>query len=273
MKKKRTKVINFILSGVTVLVIVLLLMFNSGIEILRRISGWVVIPVESAVHTVLEAAGDFFAGFSDNGKMERTRADLEAELARLQNMEQQYNEAILENQRLKALLKEEADYPEFTFEYAKVIASGNEDYISVFTLNKGSADGVQKDMPVIAVGGLAGRIISVSEHFSVMMALTDSRSSVPGIVESTRDTGMVKGYVSAGQTGTNCTMTNLPIEVKSRPGDIVKTSGRGGVFPKGIYIGEIIEVSTGNTTLNTTVVVQPSVDFAHLEEVLIVVGF
>ena len=272
MKQNRKKIINFIVSGITVLVIVLLLMFNSGVEVLQKISGWVVVPVEKAAHSVFKAMDDFFTGFSDNVQMAKSRAELEAELARLQSMEQQYKEAMLENERLKQLLNEAEDKQEFSFEYAEVIASSSEDYLCVYTLNKGSADGVAKDMPVIAVGGLAGRIISVSEHSSVLMALTDSRSSVPGIVESTRDTGMVKGYVSAGQSGVNCTMTNLPIEVKSRPGDIVKTSGRGGVFPKGIYIGEIIEVSTGDTTLNTTVVVQPSVDFAHLEEVLIVVS-
>lgn len=68
--------------------------------------------------------------------MAKSRAELEAELARLQSMEQQYKEAMLENERLKQLLNEAEDKQEFSFEYAEVIASSSEDYLCVYTLNQ-----------------------------------------------------------------------------------------------------------------------------------------
>ena len=67
-------------------------------------------------------------------------------------------------------------------------------------------------------------------------------------------------------------MTYLPFELKSTPGDVVKTSGNDDVFPKGIHIGSVIEITTGNTTLGSTAKILPAVDFEHLEYVLIITG-
>ena len=137
-------------------------------------------------------------------------------------------------------------------------------------MNKGTKDGIEKDMVVVAIGSLAGRIIEVTDTYCVMLSLIDSRSSVPGIVESSRDTGIVKGMAQTGQVQSVCEMSNMPMEVKTVPGDKVVTSGMGGVFPKGIVIGEVIEVTAGDTQLDTNARIVPAVDFDHLEHVLII---
>lgn len=266
---RKKKIIRIILGSVAIALVILLLMFNSGVAVLERVSGYIVIPIQKGATSVFGGVKNFFGGFSDNVKMKKKLSEAETNLAKTDYIQQKLNEALLENERLKALLNEKANYPELNFIYADVIAKSVTNYEATFTLNKGAKDGVKKDMPVIAKGGLAGRIIKVEENFSVLLAIIDSRSSVPGIVESSRDTGIVKGYVKAGQVQDNCTMTTMPIESKCRPGDIVKTSGMGDVFPKGIYIGEIIEVTAGSTKLDTTAQITPSVDFDHLEHVLI----
>lgn len=269
---KKSKIVLTVLSSLTAFVVLLFLMFNSGIDILMTVSGWIVIPVQNACIAVADAVSGFFAGFGDNVAMHNEYDELLAELEKYKAKDQQYDEILQENDRLRDIINEGARYSEYEYVVGRVTVSKTSTYIDNYTINRGSADGIRKDMVVVAQGGLAGRIISVSEHYCVMMSILDSRSAVPAIIERTRDTGVVKGYSSAGQIQSQCTMTYLPFELKSTPGDVVKTSGNDDVFPKGIHIGSVIEITTGNTTLGSTAKILPAVDFEHLEYVLIITG-
>lgn len=268
--KKRNKIIKTVIASVAVFVILLLLMFNSGIGFLRQISGYIIIPVQNGLSAAFKGIGDFFTGFADNVQMKQEQQELIAEAEQKQLYEQQLKDALLENERLRELLGEKSKYPDMKFVYADVILKNVDSYSSTYTLNKGTKDGIEKDMVVVAIGGLAGRIIEVSDTYCVMLSIIDSRSSVPGIVESSRDTGIVKGIAQTGQVQSVCEMSNMPMEVKTVPGDKVVTSGMGGVFPKGIVIGEVMEVTAGDTQLDTTAQIVPAVDFDHLEHVLII---
>lgn len=269
---KKSKIVVSIISSVATFIILLLLMFNSGIDTLMTVSGWIVIPVQDACVAVGDAISNFFTGFADNMELTKQRDELLIEQQKYETWKQQYDEILQENNRLRDIIEESTRYSEFELVVGRVTVSKTSTYIDSYTINKGSRDGIEKDMVVVAQGGLAGRIISVSENYSIMMSIMDSRSSVPGVVERTRDTGVVKGYSVSGQVQDTCTMTYLPFELKSTTGDLVKTSGNDGVFPKGLHIGSIIEITTGNTTLGTTAKILPAVDFDHLEYVLVIVG-
>ncbi|UKI20088.1 MAG: rod shape-determining protein MreC [Oscillospiraceae bacterium] len=269
---KTNKIILSVLSAVVAVVILLLLMFNSGIDSLMRVSGYIIVPIQNACIAVGDAISGFFTGFSDNIKMQEEMRQLQAELEKLRIKDSQYDEILRENERLRDIIKESSRYTEYELLVGRVSVSGTDTYSDCYTINRGSRDGVKTDMVVVAQGGLAGRIISVSDNYCIMMSILDSRSSVPAIVERTRDTGVVKGYSTAGQVQSRCTMTYLPFELKSTTGDTVKTSGNDDVFPKGLYIGSIVEITTGSTTLGTTARIEPAVDFEHLEYVLIITG-
>ena len=106
--------------------------------------------------------------------------------------------------------------------------------------------------------------------WSKVISIIDSRSSVSGTVERTRDNGVVNGIAQSKAQEGLCEMEFLPLEAELQPGDQVITNGLGGVFPRGFVIGQVVEVSAETGSTGKVVTIKPAVDFLHLEEVLIV---
>jgi rod shape-determining protein MreC len=270
---KRLKITKYITIGFVIFITLILLMFNSGVAFLETVSGFVVNPVVKAVDSTCEGIGNFFAGFGSRTKLKEQLRQAEERIAQLETVQSVADEVKTENERLLALFNESEKYPEFKYEYAKVIVRSVDAYSATYTLNKGEADGIRTNMVVIASGGLAGKIIKTTNDTSILLAITDARSSVPALSEAGRDMGIVSGVSDSGTTAGYCMMTDLPTNAIIKPGDTVITSGMGEVFPKGITVGTITEVSKGNANrINSSAKLSPSVDFDHLESVLIIVG-
>lgn len=117
---------------------------------------------------------------------------------------------------------------------------------------------------------MVGRVIEVADGWAKVRTIVDGKSAVSGIVQRNRDNGLLKGNNSLGSEDGLCRMIYLPEDSNVTAGDKVLTSGLGEIFPKGIYIGEIIEVTKDTRELYMTAIVKPGVDFQRLEEVLVV---
>ena len=204
-------------------------------------------------------------------RLKEELAAAQEKLMQFENIQSVADEVKAENNQLMALLGESEKYPEFEYQYAKVILRSVDDYSATYTLNKGENDGIRANMVVISYGGLAGKIIETTGDTSILLAITDSRCGVPALSEASRDMGIVKGVSDSGTTAGYCVMTELPTNAIIKPGDTVITSGMGEVFPKGITVGTITEVSKGNLNqINSSARLTPAVDFDHLENVLII---
>ena len=125
-------------------------------------------------------------------------------------------------------------------------------------------------MPVVNGDGLVGRVVDTGAGFSRVMAIIDASSGVSGIVERTRDNGILTGTDSSGDGDALMMMGNLPLDADLMPGDTVITSGLAGVFPKGIAVGEVTEVRPSTDGMRNQAIVTPWVDFYHLEEVMVI---
>ncbi len=273
LSRKSLKVIKYVIISIVIVVTLLLLMFNSGVAFLETVSGFVINPVVSVVDSTAQGIENFFGGFSSRAGLKGELNKVRAELAQLENIKSVADEVKAENERLLALFNESEKYPEFKYEYAKVIARSVDDYSATFTLNKGTNDGIKENMVVVASGGLAGKIIKTTENTSVLLAIIDGRCGVPSLSESSRDMGVVKGVSESGTTAGYCVMTELPTNAIIKPGDAVITSGMGEVYPKGIVVGTITEVSQGTANnINSSAKLTPAVDFDHMESVLIIVS-
>lgn len=151
---------------------------------------------------------------------------------------------------------------------AQVIGTVGNNYFSTLTLNVGSENGVADYMAVVSSGGLVGVTYNVKANQCDVRCIIDSDCTVAGLVQSSRDQGSVKGTL-----GTNgepmCRMYYLPDNSLPRPGDVVVTSGVGLEFPKGIPIGYIRESTRGMEENKSYVVLEPIVDFQHLEYVTV----
>ena len=201
------------------------------------------------------------------------------------NLETAYNEIKLENEQLvyQAMLAEELEYRLSVYEdlyneisvneslnplMATVIGRSDGNYFSVFSVNKGTNDGVTDYMAVTMDGALIGYTYNVQTNSASVRTIIDSDASISALVSSTRDQGTVRGTLDVDGTAM-CRMYYLPEDFLPRPGDTVVTSGVGFGFPKGIPIGTVRESTRGMESNKSYVVVEPLGDFEHIEYVII----
>jgi rod shape-determining protein MreC len=134
-------------------------------------------------------------------------------------------------------------------------------------LDRGSSSGLAEGMPVVAADGVVGQIIKVAPNTSRVLLLTDHTSGIAATILRSRARGVVKGK---GESGCSLEFASRDDDIKV--GDTVVTSGIGGVFPKGIPIGEVTMVKRGEYGVFQTVAIRPAVQLSHLEEMLILTG-
>jgi len=201
------------------------------------------------------------------------------------NLEIAYNEVKDENEQLvyQAMLADELQYKLSVYEdlydeisvnesmnplVATVIDRESGNYFSVFTINKGTDDGVEDYMAVTMEGALVGYTYNVSATKASVRTIIDSEASIAALISSTRDQGTVRGTLGVDGTAM-CRMYYLPDDHLPRPGDTVVTSGVGMSFPKGIPIGTVRESTRGMESNKSYIVVEPSADFEHIEYVIV----
>jgi len=214
---------------------------------------------------VSQTVGDLRDLRQRNEELEAENAGLLLELVRLREVEA---EAVL----MRDLLNFAQAHPSFDLQGAHVVGrvigrdpSNLQRYI---TLAAGREEGIERNMPVVTDRGLVGRISEVGDGWSRVLLIIDTSSLVNALTQSTRASGLVQG-----QADSSLAMLRIPQGDIVSVGDTVSTSGLGGTFPRQIPIGQIVEVSRKDYELYQSAVVQPTVDFEHLEAVLVITDF
>lgn len=172
-------------------------------------------------------------------------------------------EATLENERLKKLLvlKGSLQIPSVA---ANVIGEDSAPWYRSIVIDRGAVDGLLEGMPVMATSGIVGRIVKVAASSSRVLLLTDHASSIAAMIQRSRARGVLKG-----KGGGLCSLEFTVREDDVTVGDLVTTSGVGGVFQKGRVLGEVTMVKKGEYGMFQTIEVRPAVNTFHLEEVLV----
>ena len=194
---------------------------------------------------------------------------LKQEVASLRAQNEQMTQIQSENERLTALLDVQQDYAQNDPICARVINRDQTAYTSMLVIDKGENDGVAADMAVVTAEGLVGRVTQTGASWARVTCIISNDSGVPAMVETTRDPGVIRGNLAQGDGAQLLTMQYLPTDAVVTPGDLVVTSGMGGVYPKGILIGEVTSVQRGQSQ-TASVIVMPAADFVHLEEVMVI---
>ena len=262
---------------ITIIVVVILLVVlvitagSNNMSGTESVLGSIFSPVQGVLYSATDAIGDFFSRIFSGADVQTENQTLTARVAELEGLLREYNETKQENERLKTLLN--FDTQDDTLEYmtARVIGKAPGHWFNMFIINAGLSSGVRVNMPVVTSDGLVGRVVHTGANWSRVMAIIDTSSGVSGIVERTRDNGVLSGTATLGEEQTALLeMSNLPLDADLMPGDSVITSGLAGVFPKGIAIGEVVEVSPSSDGMRNSALVKPRVDFLHLEEIMII---
>lgn len=198
--------------------------------------------------------------FLHNAAQENAR--LKSEVALLKTKLLDYNHQVGESQRLRKLLGFSEQYGKEVVIAEVVGQQGHRDYPSI-RIAKGSRDGLEMGMPVIAPRGVIGRVIRVGLKFSDVQILTDSNFNLDVTVERSRIRGVLRGISD------NRGRLQLHRRADIRIGDTIVTSGIVGAFPRGLPVGRVIRVSYESDNVSQFVTVQPWVDYYSLEEVMI----
>ncbi len=216
------------------------------------------------IHNTGSQVGDIWNVYDDNQR-------LKAEVEQLRQERSQLAEVQAENIRLKVLLDYKVSSPQFDLLMAKVIARDASSWTNSLTINRGSADGVSKDMAVVTAQGVVGSISNVYTHSAQVQLLLDPRNATGALVQrpESRVAAVLEGHAATPQQPR---MVNIPRDADIIIGDTVVTSGFGGIYPQGIALGEVIDVVNSEGGLLKYAVLKPAVQFDRLEEVQVLVG-
>lgn len=190
-------------------------------------------------------------------------AVLKKQISRLESDLTNMDEVRKENFRLKQLLKySEGVAPERVL--AQVVGWDSANEFKVIRINKGTNHGIRVMAPVITDQGLVGYIYRATPNYSDVLTILDQNNRVDVVVERTRTHGIVEGVFNF-KCALKYVMRNEPVEV----GDRLITAGVGGIYPKGVKVGIITDISKENFGMTLAIEVVPSVDFDKLEEVIV----
>ncbi len=210
--------------------------------------------------------GKSFRGLESFDSLINERDVLKKKAAELSKELTELKEASIENERLRGLLsfKKAGSYKLIP---AQVIGRDSTNWYRTIIINKGTNQGVGKDMPVVLPEGLVGKVIQADKDLSQVMLMIDPNLKVSSLVQLSREAGIVEG---CGRTGLS-KMKYLSPQTIAQPGDIVISSGLGGIYPKGIIIGRIKKIERDSGGLYSYAWIEPAVNFSKLEEVLCLV--
>ncbi len=199
-----------------------------------------------------------------NKRLEARVTELESRLTNTQLRENELN-------RLQELLDLSKDYDKYKTTGARIIAKGTSNWFSTFTINKGSADGIKRDMNVIADNGLVGVVVSTGRHYANVRSIIDDDSNVSAQVADTEDQLIVSGSLEGMQQSGMITFSGLRDEKNQvKSGDAVVTSNISSKYLPGILIGYIGDIDDSSDDLTKSGTITPVADFTHLSEVLVI---
>lgn len=206
--------------------------------------------------------GDIMAVHEQNKMLRR-----EVEQLREQNVKAE--EFSAENVRLRELLGYKNLATQFDLLMARVIGREAATWTRMITIDRGTEHGVQKNMAVVTARGLVGVVTEAGLISSKVQLILDPRISVGALVQRSRVAGIVEGNPD---NAIQPRLVNIPRNEDIAEGDVVITSGFGGIYPKGIMIGQIRLVKNDSTGLLHLAVLETAVDFQRLEDVAVIVA-
>lgn len=245
---------------------------SQGVQWISRAKNVVIKPFKPLHHSILtvfhrsrtsvETIFNYDKIRDENQELKQKVAELQSQLIKLKEIQ-------LENQRLREILNFKERYLKYSLEGARVVGRNPSNWFEEIIIDKGKENGVTVNMAVVTADGLVGHITEIGDDWAKVQLIIDPNSAVSGMIQRTRDNGVIKGVFEPENRGL-CKMVYLSPEANIVPGDTVISSGLGGIFPKGLMIGEVVEVERDQNQLLKYSLLKPSVDFQRLEEVFII---
>ena len=224
-------------------------------------------PLERTGSGIVHGIEHGWGGYIGLRHAREENESLRAELDRLKLRNAELESRAQEAERLEALLSFRNAHPEASLLAASVIGASLDSGSQVMYLNRGSRDGIRRDMGVITPDGVVGKIIAVYPDTSQVLLMSDKESGVGALLADTRTQGPVKG------TGEPLVFLNyISNDEKVTVGEAVLTSGQDRIFPKDLPVGTVVEATPDRKSPFMKIRLRPAAHLDRLEEVLILMN-
>ena len=237
----------------------ILLLFNGSGVYLNAIS--IFSPVEKVTSNILNGIKGYWNGYMFLVNTENDNSALRKKLRKMEVIKFSLDKLKKENKKLKELLsfKEEK---EIKCTGASIIFRGAVSRSNTIFLDKGREDGIGKNMVVVVPEGIVGKVVKTTKSISLVHLITHPNSAVDAIIQRTRDRCIFQG-------GEPCRLKYLDDKSGAKAGDVIISSGLGGIFPAGFPLGKIVSIKKDGTGIFLNAEVIPLADLSRVEEVLI----
>lgn len=266
----QSKYLLLILTGLCVLLMAITFMTDIFSGTLAEISSYVTIP--------------FQKGISETGTYLSNRSDELVQIRDLiqqnKELQQQIDELTIENNNLtqekyelnnlRSLYKLDQEYSDYQKTGAKVIGKNSGNWFQSFTIDKGTKDGIQLNMNVMAGSGLVGIVTEVGYNWSRVTSIIDDSSNVSGMTLSTGDNMIVSGNLELMSQNKISFSKLIDSNDQVKEGDKVVTSNISDKYLPGLLIGYITSIESDSNNLTHSGTITPAVDFEHMDEVLVI---
>jgi rod shape-determining protein MreC len=220
-------------------------------------------PVADVVNLSLKGFRDFWRKYLFLIGVQEENRRLRSENTVLLGRLNDYSEGYYEGLRLRSLLALKESFTGKSTA-ARVVDNNHDALLKTILIDKGTSDGLSQGLPVLSAAGAAGRVMDASCNYSRVLLLIDGSSNIDAVIQGSRTQCILQG------TGRSLyKLKYVPHTVEVAIGDVVLSSGMAGVFPKGLILGNVVQVNTQKHDLFKEIYVAPSVDFERLEEVLV----
>ena len=205
--------------------------------------------------------------YEENQQLKKQIGELNAQLTEYDAIKAEVEEL----RKFVSIKEEHEDY--MLSQPCGVLGYVTNDPFKSFTIDKGSADGILVNCPVVTAEGLVGITVEVSEHVSTVRTILSPDLSVAAMASSSSaDQGIIEGNVLSSESG-QTKLIHVPKKNKLKRGDLMITTGTSGLFPKDYPIGTILDIGIDSNGLSVCADIQPCVDVTRLTSVIVITDF
>ena len=236
---------------------------------LKKVVSMVVVPVQKGMNNIGLWVYDKYETLQEISVVLDENKNLQSQVDELTEENNQLKQDTYELSRLRELYQLDSQYTEYSKVGARVIGMTTDNWHSSLKIDKGTDDGIQAGMNVIASGGLVGIISETGSNYSIIKTITENNSNVSGMLIDSNETCIVQGDIELMDTGM-IRVTHFKSDVIVRNVDKVVTSNISDKYLQGILIGYVKDVKLDSNNLTQSGYIVPAVDFNNLQEVLVI---
>lgn len=267
---------NFRTLLIACVLVLALMLYSAGTSgqqnIISVVTSFITYPIQKLSAVISGGMGELGDDFTDIDTIRAENELLTAKVRELMAQQVDYYDLQQENERLRQLLDIKAQNEDYEFVAATVISRDSTDTYGTFIIDKGSLNGVAYLDPVITEDGLVGYVSEVGPISSKVTTILSPATDVGAIDKRTLDGGMLSGDLELAKNG-YAKLSYLQRDCDVTSGDIIVTSGLGGVYPKNLIIGEVIEIKAEAQDISLYAIIDPLADIESCTDVFVLTHF